>query len=259
MTLIGLEYRSAVAILTINRPEALNALNRKLLEELNQTLDVIDLDVIRCLIITGTGEKAFVAGADIEEMKDMVVSEAVDFSEMGSEIMRKIETYPIPIIAAINGYALGGGNELAMSCDIRLASINAVFGQPEVGLGIIPGFGGTQRLVKIIGSLSKAKELLYTGSAIKAQEALTIGIVSAIYPIEDLLPEALKMANKIASRAPIAVRYTKKAIDYGLERNNAEGDEYESQLFGSLFDTKDQRTGMSAFLNKERQVGFKNA
>jgi len=195
---------------TINRPEALNALNRAVLQELNEVLDAVDLETTRCLVITGAGEKAFVAGADIAEMCCMNESEARIFSETGNTLFRKIETFPIPVIAAVNGYALGGGNELALSCDIRICSENAVFGQPEADLGITPGFGGTQRLARVIGSTSKAKELLFTCRNIKAEEALQIGLVSTVYPQVDLLAEAVKMADRIAGHAPIAIRNIKK-------------------------------------------------
>jgi len=210
MTLIQYAVIGQVGLITINRPEALNALNRAVLQELNEVLDAVDLETTRCLVITGAGEKAFVAGADIAEMCCMNESEARIFSETGNTLFRKIETFPIPVIAAVNGYALGGGNELALSCDIRICSENAVFGQPEADLGITPGFGGTQRLARVIGSTSKAKELLFTCRNIKAEEALQIGLVSTVYPQVDLLAEAVKMADRIAGHAPIAIRNIKK-------------------------------------------------
>jgi len=247
-----------VGLITINRPEALNALNRAVLQELNEVLDAVDLGTTRCLVITGAGEKAFVAGADVAEMCCMNESEARIFSETGNALFRKIETFPVPIIAAVNGYALGGGNELALSCDIRICSENAVFGQPEADLGITPGFGGTQRLARVIGSTSKAKELLFTCRNIKAEEALQIGLVSAVYPQIDLLAEAIKMADRIAGHAPIAIRNIKKAVNEGLDMPIEDAIQHEVNLFGNCFTTEDQKEGMQAFLQKRKEKVFKN-
>ena len=205
MEFLQFELIGQVGLITINRPEALNAINSAVLAELDEVLDAVDLETTRCLVITGAGEKAFIAGADVAEMCCFTESEARIFSEVGNALFRKIETFPIPVIAAMNGYTLGGGNELALSCDIRVCSENAVFGQPEAGLGITPGFGGTQRLARVIGSTSKAKELLFTCRNVKAEEALQIGLVSCVFPQQDLLPEALKIAHRIAGNAPIAV------------------------------------------------------
>lgn len=247
-----------VGLITINRPEALNALNRAVLQELNEVLDAVNLGTTRCLVITGAGEKAFVAGADVAEMCCMNESEARIFSETGNALFRKIETFPLPIIAAVNGYALGGGNELALSCDIRICSDNAVFGQPEADLGITPGFGGTQRLARVIGSTSKAKELLFTCRNIKAEEALQIGLVSAVYPQVDLLAEAIKMADCIAGHAPIAIRNIKKAVNEGLDMPIEDAIQHEVNLFGNCFTTEDQKEGMQAFLQKRKERAFKN-
>ena len=183
------EEEGSYAIITINRPKALNALNSQVLTELDKILNEIDTNKISVVILTGAGEKSFVAGADILEMSSLSKKEAEEFSKKGNDVFRKIETFPIPIIAAVNGFALGGGCEISMSCDIRICSDNAIFGQPEVGLGIIPGFGGTQRLARIVG-IGMAKQMIYTGQNIKAEEALRIGLVNAVYPQVELLNEA---------------------------------------------------------------------
>lgn len=251
------EQKDNIAIVTINRPEALNALNSAVLTDLENVFDSIDLDVVRCVILTGSGQKSFVAGADIGEMSKLSVEEGEAFGKHGNDVFRKIETLPIPVIAAVNGFALGGGNELAMSCDIRICSENAQFGQPEVGLGITPGFGGTQRLARIINP-GKAKELIYSAKNIKAPEALSLGLVNAVYPVEELLAEAEKLANKIAKNAPIAVRACKKAINDGLQVGMDEAIVIEEKLFGSCFTTADQIEGMSAFLEKRKVEKFIN-
>lgn len=257
MSFIKYEQKDAIAVLTIDRERALNALNSEVLGELDAAIDAIDLDVVRCLIITGAGQKSFVAGADIGEMSTLSKAEGEAFGKKGNDVFRKIEKLPIPVIAAVNGFALGGGCELSMSCDIRLASENAVFGQPETGLGITPGFGGTQRLARII-PVGKAKEMLYAGTKIKADEALSLGLVNAVYPSEELQPAAEKLASKIARNAPIAVRASKKAVDEGLQVSIDEAIVIEEKLFGSCFETEDQRNGMAAFLNKEKAPAFQN-
>ncbi len=251
------EQKENIAIVTINRPEALNALNSAVLSDLEAVFDAIDLDVVRCVILTGAGQKSFVAGADIGEMSTLSVEEGEAFGKHGNDVFRKIETLPIPVIAAVNGFALGGGNELAMSCDIRICSENAQFGQPEVGLGITPGFGGTQRLARIINP-GKAKELIYSAKNIKAPEALSLGLVNAVYPVEELLAEAEKLASKIAKNAPIAVRACKKAINDGLQVGMDEAIVIEEKLFGSCFATEDQIEGMKAFLEKRKVEKFIN-
>lgn len=244
-----------IGILTINRPKALNALNSEVLDELNKAIDqVIEDDNIHILIITGEG-KAFVAGADIGQMKDMDVFEAREFAKKGLSIFRKIELMEKPVIAAVNGYALGGGCELAMACDIRIASDKAKFGQPEVGLGITPGFGGTQRLARIVG-IPKAKELIFTGETINAEEALRIGLVNKVVAAESLMEEALTMARKIVSKGQLAVRYSKVAINRGIETDIETGLAMERELFGLCFATEDQKEGMGAFLEK-RSPNFK--
>ena len=205
MEFVLYEVKGQVGIITINREKALNALNSTVLEELDKTLDGVDLDAVRCLILTGAGQKSFVAGADIGEMSTLTKAEGEAFGKKGNDVFRKLETFPIPVIAAVNGFALGGGCEISMSCDIRICSDNAVFGQPEVGLGITPGFGGTQRLARIVGP-GMAKQMIYTARNIKADEALRIGLVNAVYPQEELMAAAEKMAAGIAKNAPIAVR-----------------------------------------------------
>lgn len=257
MEFITYEQEGFVGIITINRPKALNALNSQVLKEIDAALDAVDLETTRCLILTGAGEKSFVAGADIAEMSTLTKAEGEAFGKAGNDVFRKLETFPIPTIAAVNGFALGGGNEIAMSCDIRICSDNAVFGQPEVGLGITPGFGGTQRLARIIG-VGKAKELVYTAFNIKADEAYRVGLVNAVYPQAELMDAAKKLAAKISKNAPIAVRACKKAINEGLDADMDQAIVIEEKLFGSCFETEDQKDGMTAFLNKTKVDGFKN-
>ena len=252
MEFINYEAEGAVAVLTINRPKALNALNSAVLDEINEAIDAVDLNTIRALIITGTGEKSFVAGADIGEMSTLTKEQGEAFGKKGNDVFRKIETLPIPVIAAVNGFALGGGCELSMACDIRICSENAVFGQPEVGLGITPGFGGTQRLARTVG-VGMAKQLIYTARNIKSAEALRIGLVNAVYPLEELMPAAKKMAGIIASNAPIAVRNCKKAINDGLQTDIDNALVIEEKLFGDCFETEDQKYGMAFFLDRNKE------
>lgn len=255
------EVDGAVATITINRPKALNALNSQVLDELGATLDAVDLDTVRCVILTGAGDKSFVAGADIGEMSTLTKAEGEAFGKKGNDVFRKLETLPIPVIAAVNGFALGGGCEISMSCDIRICSDNAMFGQPEAGLGITPGFGGTQRLARCV-SVGMAKQLIYTARNIKADEALRIGLVNAIYPQDELMAAAKKMASTIAANAPIAVRNCKKAINDGLQTNIDDALVIEEKLFGDCFETEDQKAGMGNFLapkdQKVKVVDFKN-
>ncbi|HNZ15381.1 MAG TPA: enoyl-CoA hydratase-related protein [Anaerolineaceae bacterium] len=258
MAKVILSQQGYVALVTINRPEAMNALNVEVIEELIDAFDMIDVDNTRCVILTGADVRAFVAGADIAAMANMSSEEARAFAELGHELMETIEYFPMPVIAAVNGYALGGGCELAMACDIRIASENAVFGQPEVGLGITPGFGGTQRLPRLIGSMSVAKELLYTGRNVRSDEALRIGLVSAVHPQESLLDEAWKIANRISANAPIAVENAKTSVNATMELGLEEGIELETDLFSECFDSEDQKEGMAAFLEKRKEKNFKN-
>ncbi len=257
MNYIVYEQEGATAVVTVNRPKALNALNSTVLEELKQTFDSIDLETVRCVILTGAGEKSFVAGADIGEMSALSKAEGEAFGKKGNDLFRAIECFPVPVIAAVNGFALGGGCELSLSCDIRICSQNAVFGQPEVGLGITPGFGGTQRLARTVGT-GRAKEMIYSGRSIKADEALRVGLVNAVYPQEELLPAARKLAGIIAANAPIAVRACKKAINEGMQTDMDSAVVIEEKLFGSCFETEDQREGMQAFLEKRKVEGFRN-
>ncbi len=248
---ITTEIQDAVEIITIDRPKALNALNPEVLEELKAAFEAVDQNVIRCIVLTGAGEKSFVAGADIASMSTMTKAEGEAFGKLGNDIFLMIENFPIPVIAAVNGFALGGGNELAMSCDIRICSENALFGQPEVGLGITPGFGGTQRLARLIGP-GMAKQITYAALNIDAAEALRVGLVNAVYPLEELMQAATKLAAKIAKNAPIAVRACKQAINEGLQVSIEEGVAIEEKLFGSCFETHDQVEGMACFLSREK-------
>ena len=257
MEFITYEVEGQIGIITINRPKALNALNSAVLDELDKTLDAVDQEAIRCLILTGAGEKSFVAGADIGEMSTLTKAEGEAFGKKGNDVFRKLETFPIPVIAAVNGFALGGGCEISMSCDIRICSENAVFGQPEVGLGITPGFGGTQRLARIVGS-GKAKEMIYGARNIKAEEAYRIGLVNNVYPAEELMPAAKKLASTIARNAPIAVRNCKRAINEGIQVDMDQAIVIEEKLFGSCFETCDQKEGMNAFLEKRKVDAFLN-
>lgn len=258
MATVILEKQGGVAIATIDRPKALNALNSEVLNDLDAMLDAVKADPeIRALVLTGSGEKAFVAGADIGEMASLTKAGGEAFGKKGNDVFRKLETLPIPTIAAVNGYALGGGCEISMACDIRLASDTAVFGQPETGLGITPGFGGTQRLARLVGA-GMAKQLIYSAKNIKADEALRIGLVNAVYPLAELLPAAVKLAETIARNAPIAVRACKRAINEGLELPMDEAIVLEEKLFGSCFETADQKEGMGAFLEKRRHEPYQN-
>ena len=257
MEYVLFEQKGAVGVITISREKALNALNSQVLDELSKTMDEVNLDEVRCLILTGAGEKSFVAGADIGEMSTLTKTEGEAFGKKGNDVFRKLEVFPIPTIAAVNGFALGGGCELSMSCDIRICSENAIFGQPEVGLGITPGFGGTQRLARIVG-VGMAKQMIYGARNIKADEAYRIGLVNAVYSFEELMPAAEKMAAGIAKNAPIAVRNCKKAIDNGLDVDMDAAIEIEEKLFGDCFESYDQKEGMTAFLEKRKVEAFLN-
>ncbi|MGN0436487.1 MAG: enoyl-CoA hydratase-related protein [Wujia sp.] len=268
MEFITYEQEGFVGIITINRPKALNALNSQVLEELEATFKAVDLATTRALVLTGAGEKSFVAGADIGEMSTLTKAEGEAFGKKGNDVFRMIETFPIPVIAAVNGFALGGGCEISMSCDIRLCSDNAVFGQPEVGLGITPGFGGTQRLARLVGE-GMAKQMIYTARNIKADEAYRIGLVNAVYSAStdeagnevsaqaNLLAAAKKMAAGIAANAPIAVRNCKKAINDGMQVDMDQAIVIEEKLFGNCFETEDQKAGMGNFLEKDKEKKLK--
>ena len=258
MSNVLLEIKDHVAVITINRPKALNALSTEVLSDLNSALaEVCQTKSIYALIITGSGEKSFVAGADIAEMKDKNTDEAATYGRFGNQIFSRIENFRCPVIAAVNGFALGGGCELAMACDIRIASSNARFAQPETGLGITPGFGGTQRLPRLVGA-GIAKELIYSCRQIKADEALAIGLVNKVVEPENLMEEAMKLANRIAANAPIAVANAKKAINDGLQTNMDAGVSIEVKEFSACFATEDQKLAMNAFVNKEKVEQFHN-
>ena len=257
MPFVKYEPKGDIAYLVIDRPEALNALNAQVLADLDAALDAIDLELIRCVILRGAGEKSFVAGADIAQMKDLDPAGGEAFGKQGNDVFLKLESFPIPVIAAVGGYALGGGCELAMACDFRICSDTAVFGQPEVGLGITPGFGGTQRLARIVGP-GMAKQMIYSARNIKADEALRIGLVNAVYPADELYAAAEKLASTIAANAPIAVRACKKAINEGAALPIEQAVVCEEKAFGSCFQTGDQQEGMGAFLEKRKHDPFTN-
>ena len=251
-TYLKTEYReNGICVLTLSAPKSLNALNSALIGELDDFLTKLDTTATRVLILTGDGDKSFVAGADISEMAHLGEAEGLAFGQRGAEAFRKLEDLPIPTIAAINGFALGGGCEIAMACDIRYASANARFGQPEVGLGIIPGFSGTYRLPKLIGQ-GMAKELIYSGRVIKADEALRIGLINRVVEQEELMPAVIALAEQILRNAPLAVRYAKECINRNYDLDRREGLALENELFARCFTTEDQKNGMQAFLTKQK-------
>lgn len=237
------------ACVVISRPEALNALNEEVLQELHQTFKSFEADGVRGVILTGAGEKAFVAGADISAMKNMSVEEAQRFGALGHSVMKAIENFSGPVLACVNGFALGGGLELALSCDFILASENAKFGLPEVNLGLVPGFGGTQRLAQAVG-LRRAKQMIYSAQTLSAQDALGLGLVNAVYPPSDLLPQAEKIMTQIVSKGPQAIKMAKRLIQKSVECSLSEGLSIEQNEFPKLFETPDLKEGISAFLEK---------
>ena len=257
MSFVNYEVQGAVAILTINRPEALNALNSQVLSDLDEAITKVEADDgVHAVILTGAG-RSFVAGADIGEMKGFSARDGKKFGVHGGGVFLRLENLSKPVIAAVNGFALGGGCELAMSCDIRLASEKAKFGQPEVGLGITPGFGGTQRLPRIVG-ISKAMELILTAKVINAAEAERIGLVSAVYPPEELMDKAMELANAICANAPIAVAESKRCIPMRMQTDIATGSAFEAEAFGVTCGTEDKDEGMGAFLEKRQEKHFQN-
>lgn len=271
--MIDLEINDGIAIIYMNNPP-MNVLCSELLENLDSVLDGLEDDeTIRAVIVTGRG-RAFVAGADIKEMKDKSFDDAWEFAELGQSVISRLEELPVPVIAAVNGFALGGGTEVALACDIRIASEAAKFGQPEVNLGVIPGFGGTQRLARCIGP-GKAKELIFTGDIISAEEAYKIGLVQHLVkgykedengeqlkdekdrPIQDnepVMAAAMEMARKIAEKGPLAIENAKVAIKEGMDLPLYEGLELEAEMFSELFDTEDQKEGMDAFIEKRKPL-----
>ena len=254
---ILLEKKGTIAVVTMNRPDKLNALNHETLGELEQVFTDLKNDKdIFVVIITGSGQKAFIAGADISELKKLEMISGKEFAERGQRIFNLIENLDKPVIAAVNGFALGGGCEMALACHIRLASENAKFGQPEVNLGVIPGFGGTQRLTRLINS-GRAMEYILTGDMIDANEAFRIGLANRVYKQEELLPKAIEMAEKISSKAQHAIRLSVKAVNIVDEVSSKEGQNYEASLFAIACGTEDAKEGTSAFLEK-RKANFTN-
>ena len=257
MSFVTLEQKGPIGLTTMNRPEALNALNDQVIRDLDTVLDQVEAqEDILVAVITGSG-RSFVAGADIGQMSELTAAQAKEFGVLGNRVFLKLEQLTKPTIAAVNGFALGGGCELAMACDIRIASEKAKFGQPETGLGITPGFGGTQRLPRIVGA-SRAMELILTAKTISAAQAREIGLVSEVYPPEELMDRALELANAIAANAQVAVRQSKAAIRRGLQTDMATGAAFESEAFGLCFSTQDQKDAMNAFVNKEKFTAFQN-
>jgi enoyl-CoA hydratase len=247
-------HEGAVAVVSVNRPKALNALNSKTVTELLELSTELEMDpAVRVVILTGAGEKAFVAGADISEMAEMRPREARHFAELGGALMTAIEASDKPWIAAVNGFALGGGCELALACDFIYASRNAKLGQPEVGLGVIPGFGGTQRLARRVG-IAKAKEIIMTGDMIEADEALRVGLVDAVVERDGLLARARQTADKIATKGPLAIAEAKRVMLHGQSLPLPDACALEAHAFAGLFDTADQREGMKAFVQKRPAV-----
>ena len=252
---IRYEKQENIGIITIDRPEALNALNSTVILELIDVIGQVEQDgELRALIITGEG-RSFVAGADIGEQCPMDLTAGRNWGRRGSALMRRIEKLEIPTIAAVNGFALGGGCELAMACDIIVASEKAKFGQPEVTLGITPGFSGSQRLPRRVG-VAKAKELIFSGKMIKADEAERIGLVNAVFAPEELMNGALEMARSFTKNAPIAVKYSKACIDRGMQMDIDDAIALENELFGMCYATADQKEGMTAFLEKKKEKNY---
>lgn len=249
------EQDGAVGVLTINRPKSLNALNPATLHEIAACLATIrQEETIRCVIITGAGDRAFVAGADIAAMATMNALEGKQFSALGLQVLRQLEELPIPVIAAVNGFALGGGTELALACDLIIAAETAKFGQPEINLGVIPGFGGTQRLARRIG-LPRARELIYSGEMIDAETALRYGLVNKVVPSQELMTAAKALAHKLAAKPPIAIRQAKMAINAGIDMDLHNACRFENEAFALTFATEDKAEGMKAFLEK-REAKF---
>ncbi|HBN80970.1 MAG TPA: enoyl-CoA hydratase [Ruminococcaceae bacterium] len=257
MSLVSFESKqdNKIGVVTIRRPQALNALNTQVLSDLKQALEEAEKSKVRCLIITGEGEKAFVAGADIGEMKDLTREKAKEFSLTGNRVYHQVESLSAPVIAAVNGYALGGGCELALACDIRIASEKAVFALPETGLGITPGWGGMQKLIRAVGP-GRAKEMVFTTHRLKAQDALRAGLVNAVYPAEELMAKCEELALSIAGNAPVAVQAAKRVMNEATGFGLWEAESLEAGYFASCFETADQRQAMGAFVEKRKPEPF---
>ena len=257
MAFVEVTKKDNIAVITMNRPEALNALSKAVFADLEAALDDVENDDdVYVVVITGAG-RAFIAGADIAEMAPMNVAEGLAFSELGNRLLMRVDMMEKPTIAAVNGFALGGGCEMALACDIRIASEKAKFGQPEVGLGIIPGFGGTQRMARIIGT-GAAMELIYTADTIDANRAKEIGMVNYVIPAEELMDKTMEMAKKICTNAQKAIRVSKMAIRRGIDCDISTAVTYEALAFATCFGTEDQKEGMQAFLEKRKEKHFKN-
>lgn len=251
---VTLSIEESIATLTINQPDTLNALTSEVLYEIDDVLDQVEADEsVKVLVITGSGKKAFVAGANINDFVEMTPIEGDQFSRLGNEVFYKLSNLRQPTIAAVNGYALGGGCELALACDMRIASTNAVFGQPEVGLGIPPGFGGSQRLPRLVNP-AIAKELIFSGRSVRADEAKEIGLVNRVVPQEELLSEVKQLAEQIAKNAPLAVEKSKQLINQGQDIPLEHGLELEAQAFSLFFATEDQKMGAKSFVNKQTPI-----
>ena len=251
---VDVERQDGIAVVTMNRPEAMNAFNSDQLNAMLATFRALRVDrSVRCVVLTGAGERAFAAGADIKEMAEKSPADGLAFGRLGHVVVNAIEGLPQPVIAAVNGFAFGGGSEVALACDIRLASEKAVFAQPEVGLGIPPGWGATQRLTRLVGP-GLAAELILTGRRVKADEALRIGLVNAVYPADRLLGEAANLARQIAANSPRAVAGAKRLMQLAFNGQIVAGLETEVRLFGESFGTADQREGMRAFVEKRTPV-----
>lgn len=247
---------NGVWILTINRPQALNALNASVLNEMAEAfrqISELSFEDAKALVITGAGEKAFVAGADIKEMLDMNEEQAIQFAKRGQSIFHEMNLLKIPVIAAVNGFALGGGLELALGCDFMIASDNAKFGLPEVSLGLIPGFGGTVRLTRAVG-IRKAREMTMTAEMLNADQALSLGLVNLVVPLSELMPTVMKKIDTILTRSPLAVAEAKKSINQAFDLETEPALENEAQIFGALFSSQDTREGTKAFIEKRKPV-----
>jgi len=252
------EKKDSIAVITVNRPKVLNALNARTIREIHECADEMAADeTVRAAVLTGGGDKSFVAGADISELRNADRNGGLEISRLGQAAFNAVESLPKPVVAAVNGYALGGGCELAMACDFRIASVRAKFGQPEVTLGLIPGYGGTQRLSRLVGK-GMAKKLILTGEIIDAEEAFRIGLVERVVPHEELMKEAEGLALKMAGLAPVALRLAKRAVDSGFDVGLEQALGLEKELFGDVCATDDKNEGTGAFIEK-RKPGFKGS